>query len=329
MSEREVAASAETIIDPAAPICDAHHHLWDRPDQRYLLPELLSDLESGHNVTETVYIEWRSHWRSAGPEALRPVGETEFAAGVAESRLRLERRPCAAIVAYADLSLGAEVARVLEAHQAAAPGLFKGIRHVGTWDADPVVRGGPLISPPGLYRDRRFREGFAQLGPARLRFDAWVFQTQLADLIDLAQAFPQQTIVLNHTGGVLGVGAYADRRQQLFSDWRAGIQELARCPNVFMKLGGLGMQRSGFPFHGQPRASTSAQLEQVWLPWFETCIEEFGARRCMFESNFPVDGASCSYAVLWNTFKRVARRGTPGERQLLLRDTARGFYGIA
>jgi len=319
----------EEIIDPAAPICDAHHHLWDRPDQRYLLPELLVDLTSGHNVMETVYVEWRSHYRTSGPEAMRPVGETEFAAGVAESRLRGGRRPCAAIVAYADLTLGAEVAQVLEAHQAAAPGVFKGIRHVGTWDADALVRGGPAISPPGLYRDRRFREGLAQLAAARLCFDAWVYQTQLHDLIDLAHAFPQQPIVLNHTGGVLGVGAYAGRRQQLFSDWRAGIQELARCPNVFMKLGGLGMQRSGLPFHGQPQASTSAQLEKAWLPWFETCIEEFGARRCMFESNFPVDGATCSYAVLWNTFKRVANRGTSGERRLLLRDTARVFYGIA
>ncbi|HSV83885.1 MAG TPA: amidohydrolase family protein [Ramlibacter sp.] len=329
MSDRDRVGRTEPIIDPAAPICDAHHHLWDRPDQRYLLPELLADLDSGHNVTETVYVEWRSHWRTTGAQALRPVGETEFAAGVAGMPLRGGQRPCAAIVGYADLTLGAEVARVLEAHQAAAPDLFKGIRHVGSWDADPLVRGGPPISPPGLYRDRSFREGFAQLAPARLRFDAWVYQTQLDDLIDLARAFPHQPIVLNHTGGVLGVGAYADRRQQLFSDWRASIQELARCPNVYMKLGGLGMHRSGFSFHGEPQSSASAQLEQVWLPWFETSIEEFGARRCMFESNFPVDGASCTYAVLWNAFKRVARRGSPGERQLLLRDTACRFYGIA
>ena len=319
----------EPVIDPAATICDAHHHLWDRPDQRYLLPELLVDLQAGHRVCGTVFVEWRSHYRADGPLEMRPVGETVFASAVAAKAEGGAIDVCAGIVGYADLARGRSAAAVLEAHIAAGNGRFKGVRNVAAWDPDPEVMGGPKICDPGLYLDARFREGFALLGEFGLTFDAWLYQTQLDDLIDLAHLFPAQAIVLNHTGGVLGVGRYSGQRQHLFAQWHRAIRELAKCPNVHMKLGGLGMRRSGFGFHGQAPSSTSAELADAWRPWLETCITEFGAERCMFESNFPVDGASCTYRVLWNTFKRIAAGASEAERNSLLHDTSVRFYRIA
>jgi L-fuconolactonase len=318
----------EDVLDPAIPICDAHHHLWNRPDQRYLIDEFLADAGSGHNVRRSVFVEWRSYYRGDGAAEMRPVGETEFAAAVGESAAHRKVGACAAIVGYADLRLGAAVAPVLEAHIAAGRGRFKGIRNVATWDADPVVLGGAPICPPGLYREPLFRQGFAVLASYGLTFDAWVYQTQLDDLIELARAFPQQPIVLNHTGGVLGIAGYANRRDQLFQAWRSGMHQLAQCPNVYLKLGGLGMRRSGFEFFGHPRDFSSATIAEAWRPWIDACLDEFGAGKCMFESNFPVDAASCSYRVLWNSFKRLMSGASPTQKQQAFHDTATNFYRI-
>jgi len=318
----------EAILEPDLPICDAHHHLWDRPDQRYLVDEFLADVESGHNVRSSVFIEWRSHYRPVGAVAMRPVGETEFAAEVGERAHRSAVAVCAAIVGYADLSLGSAVAPVLEAHIAAGRGRFKGIRNVATWDSDPQVVGSPLICPPGVYRQERFRQGFSVLADYGLTFDAWVYQTQLDDLIDLARAFPHQPIVLNHTGGILGVGRYAGKRDQLFLSWRNDLHALAQFPNVYIKMGGLGMRRSGFDFYGHARDYSSTTIAAAWQPWIDVCIEEFGPERCMFESNFPVDGASCSYRVLWNTFKRLTNGCSSTDKSLVFHRTSTKFYGI-
>jgi L-fuconolactonase len=318
----------EEVLDPAIPICDAHHHLWNRPDQRYLLDEFVADATSGHNVRRSVFVEWRSHYRDEGPAEMRSVGETEFAAAVGESAVHGSVGICAAIVGYADLRLGSAVAPVLEAHIAAGRGRLKGIRNVGTWDADPQVLGGPPICPPGLYREPLFRQGFAALASYDLTFDAWVYQTQLDDLIDLAHTFPQQPIVLNHTGGVLGIGGYTDRRDQLFQAWRGGMHQLAQCPNLYVKLGGLGMRRSGFEFYGHAGDFSSLTIAETWRPWIDACLDEFGAEKCMFESNFPVDGASCSYRVLWNAFKRLMSGASHTQKQQAFHDTAARFYRI-
>jgi len=318
----------EEILDPALPICDAHHHLWNRPDQRYLLDEFLADAGSGHNVRCSVFVEWKSHYREGGAVEMRPVGETEFAAAVGDSGIRSPVAVCAGIVGYADLLLGSAVAPVLEAHIVAGQGRFKGIRNVATWDPDPQVLGSPILCSPGLYRHARFREGFAVLADYGLTFDAWVYQTQLDDLIDLARRFPRQGIVLNHIGGVLGIGRYAGRRDELFLSWLGALHRLAQCPNVYIKLGGLGMRRSGFEFYGHARDYSSDTIAAAWRPWIEACIEKFGAERCMFESNFPVDGASCSYRVLWNAFKRLMSGASGSEKALVLYHTAKTFYGI-
>ena len=318
----------EEILDPGQAICDAHHHLWDLPTQRYLHGDFLKDAGSGHRVTHSVYVEWRSHYRTTGPDAMRPVGETEFAARAAQLTKSGATHVCAAIVGFADLSLGSAVAEVLDAHQAAGQGYFRGIRHVGVWDADAVVRGGPAVAPPGLYRDPNFRSGLAELQARGLSFDAWVYQTQLDDLIDLLGRCPDLPVVLNHTGGVLGIGPYAGRRDALFADWHSKIRRLSAFPNLTLKLGGLGMQRAGFPFYGQSDGVGSETVAAAWRPWFEAAIEAFGADRCMFESNFPVDHMSCSYAVLWNAFKRIVAALPLRDKDALFHATAARFYRI-
>ena len=344
--------SSEPILEPDLPIVDPHHHLWDRPATllaalpetghgfediirgvpRYLLDELLADVQSGHNVRATVYLECGAMYRADGPEALRCVGETEFVNGVAAmtaSGLYGEVRTCAGIVGHADLCLGGAVEEVLRAHVAAGQGRFRGIRHSASWDEDTKVLG-PLAGrwPAGLYRDRKFREGFAVLHRLGLSFDAWLLEPQLSELIDLAQAFPETTIVLDHVGTPLGIAAYAGKREARFGDWRASIRALADCPNTAVKLGGLAMPFAGFAsFNASPRASSEV-LAREWKPYIETCIEAFGAERCMFESNFPVDLGACTYPMLWNAFKRVAAGYSATEKADLFFGSANRFYGL-
>lgn len=326
-----LAKTREEILEPGLPICDPHHHLWDFPTHRYLLPELLADTGSGHNVRSTVFVECTSMYRADGPAALRPVGETEFvngAAAMAASGRYGETRACAGIVGFADLQLGADVAEVLRAHIAAGNGRFKGIRHAAGWDASDTIRKSHTNPPPGLMADKSFRAGFAELKPLGLSFDAWFYHPQIPELTDLARAFPEQPIVLDHLGGPLGIGPYAGRRDEVFNTWRKSIRELAVCPNVSLKLGGLGMKISGFDFHKAERPPSSEQLAAAWRPYVETAIEAFGATRCMFESNFPVDKVSASYALYWNAFKRLAAGASAVEKAALFHDTAVRFYRL-
>ena len=329
--EAWLARQKEEIIDPDLPICDPHHHLWHFPTNRYLLPELLADIGSGHNVESTVFVECTAFYRAGGPAELRVVGETEFvngAAAMAASGRYGKVRACAGIVGYADLTLGAAVEPVLAAHVAAGNGRFRGIRHAAGWDASDQVRNSHTNPPPELFRQQPFRQGFAKLRQFNLSFDVWLYHPQLAEVIDLARAFPDQPIVLDHVGGPLGIGPYAGRRDEIFPAWQRSIRTLATCPNMHVKLGGLGMNICGFEFHKRPSPPSSEELAAAWQPYTETCIEAFGAERCMFESNFPVDKASTGYAVLWNAFKRLAARASPSEKAQLFRDTAMRFYRL-
>ena len=305
----------EEIIAPDLPIVDPHHHLVERPETgRYLLPDLLTDIGSGHNITATVYLEWLSMYRAAGPAELRAVGEIEFANGVAAmsaSGNYGNTRVCAAIVGFADLKLGAPVEKVLEAMVEAGGGRFRGIRFISATHPDQQSWGSLITRPAGLLMDRRVREGFARLAPLGLGFDAWMYHTQLGELVDLARAFPETRIVLDHVGGPIGLGRYAGKRDETFAEWSAGIRELAACPNVHIKLGGLGMRMFGFTFHTAELPPSSEELAAAWRPYIETCIAAFSSERAMFESNFPVDKGSCGYAALWNAFKRIAAGCTP------------------
>jgi predicted TIM-barrel fold metal-dependent hydrolase len=326
---------AEDILEPELPIVDPHHHLWDHKRHRYLLDELRADTGSGHRIVATVFVDCMAFYRADGPAALRPVGETEFANGVAAmcaSGAYGELRACAGIVGFADLTLGAAVQEVLTAHIAAGggrqTGRFKGIRHAGGWDASPMIHNSHTKPIRGLYADATFRQGFAQLAPLGLSFEAWQYHPQLPDVIALARAFPDTAIILNHVGGPLGVGPYAGRNDEVFADWRRHIAELATCPNVTVKLGGLGMRIGPIQHFKQPDPPTSTEVADAWRPWIAACIDSFGAERCMFESNFPVDKASASYAVLWNAFKRLAAGASATEKTALFSGTASRVYRL-
>lgn len=348
-----MAETSEPILEPDLPIVDPHHHLWDRtgavlaqmPAQdhpftgiirrvpRYLLDELLADLKSGHNVRATVFVECGAMYRANAPDALRCIGETEFVNGVAAmtgSGLYGEVRACAGIVGHANLTLGDAVEDVLRAHIHAGNGRFRGIRHSASYDEDASVLG-PLSGRyrPGLYRDKAFREGFKWLHKLGLSFDAWLLEPQLPDLIDLARAFPDTQIVLDHVGTPLGMARYKGKREERFPVWKENIRTLGRLENVAVKLGGLAMPFAGFASFGAKPPASSEQLAKEWRPYIETCIEAFGPNRAMFESNFPVDSGSCSYGVLWNALKRLAAGYSAAEKTALFSGTAARVYRLA
>ena len=326
-----LALRQEDIIDPPRPIVDPQHHLWDRGGQRYLIENMAADIASGHNVIATVYVEARSMYRASGPEARRPVGEVEFANGAAAMSASGGYGPaaiCAGIVGHANLLLGEAARGVLEAEIGAGQGRFRGIRHSSAWDADPNVAYMYASRPKGLLLDSTFRKGFACLAPLGLSFDAWLLQPQIGELTDLARAFPDTRIVLDHCGGPLGIGSYANRREELFPVWKASIAEIAKCPNVAVKLGGLAMRLLGYDFHERPKPPSSEDAAAAWRPYIETCIEAFGPARCMFESNFPPDKGQCSYQVIFNAFKRIAARYSEPEKTALFSKTAADFYRL-
>ncbi len=341
---------SEAILEPDLPIIDPHHHLWDlRPimgafpeplhpfvasvalSPYYTFNELHADTTSGHNVIGTVFMECGAFYKAGAGDELKVVGEVEYVNGVAAqsaSGLYGNQRLCHAIIGHADLTLGSRAGQVLDALTAAGGGRFRGIRHAAAWDADPDVLGPPFHHPAGLYLDSKFREGFAELGKRGLTFDAWLLEPQLDDLLSLAKAFPNQPIVLDHCGTPLGMGSYHGKLHERFDTWRAKIRAIADCPNVSIKLGGLAMSFAGLPDHGPAAGLSSETLAAMWRPYIETCIEAFGPERGMFESNYPVDKWGASYAVLWNTFKRLTHGASASEKRALYAGTAAKFYGI-
>ena len=326
-----LAKHIEDILEPGLPIIDPHHHLYDRPRYTYLFPDLLADVGSGHNIRATLYEQAGSMYRADGPEELKSLGETQFVCGVAAMSASGNYGPTrciAGVVGYVDLRLGSRAKGVLERHIAISDGRIRGIRNGSTWSDDPVLKRFGGAAGPGLYLDGNFREGFAALIALDLTFDAWVFQTQLGDVADLARAFPQARIVLNHVGGPVGIGPYAGKRDEAFAAWRASIQQIASFPNTYVKLGGLGMKMIGFDFYDKPEPPSSQDLEKAWRPYIETCIAAFGTQRSMFESNFPVDKGTCSYQVMWNTFKRIAAGHSADEKAALFSGAARKAYRL-
>jgi L-fuconolactonase len=343
----------EAILEPDLPIVDPHHHLWERmlPPMppgaalpplhpflqvvfrrpKYLLPELLTDLRSGHNVCATVFIECGAFYKADGPALLRSVGEVEFVNGVAAMTASGDYgdvRVAAGIIGNADCTFGEKIKEVLEALIAAGGGRFRGIRHHGAYDADGDVLGPIAYKEPGLYTSDAFRTGFRHLADFNLSFDAMLVEPQLPDLIDLARRFPKIPIVLNHIGAPLGSASYQGRLKERFPFWLANIKKLAKSLNVSVKLGGLANPICNFPSFQSDPPATSTQLAADWAPYLEACIEAFGPQRCMFESNYPVDG-SVDYDVLWNAFKVFAKGYSPDEKTALFSGTAAKFYRLA
>tara|TARA_B110000116_G_scaffold117096_1_gene101631 strand:+ start:78 stop:1103 length:1026 start_codon:yes stop_codon:yes gene_type:complete len=322
----------EPPLEPDLPIIDPHHHFWVRPDpeQTYVLDDLILDI-GGHNVRQTVFIECNSMYRSGTDLILAPVGETEYVQGIAAQSASGQFgdiRAAAGIVGFADLTLGQEVAQVLEAHIAASPNRFRGIRHQATWDASEDVPNSRINPPKGLFLSNKFREGFSQLEKYNLSFEAWLYHTQIGELQDLANHFPGTTIILNHLGGPIGIGPYVEDKTAVFLEWKNAISSLAQCPNVYAKVGGIQMPVNGFGWEKLQSPPTSDELLAINRPWYSHIIEAFGPSRCMFESNFPVDKQSCSYSVLWNQFKKLARGFSESDRDKLFHDTALGVYRL-
>jgi L-fuconolactonase len=326
--EEKSAMTNEAPLEPDLPICDPHHHLRERPNDRYFLEEFIQDTRTGHNIVATVCVENRAMYRKDGPETLKPVGETEFFDSVAAHAAadpNISTLVAAAIVGHADLRLGDATAAVLEAQLACSPSHFRGIRHSTTWDESGIIRSD---AAPGLLADSVFRRGFACLQRYGLSFDAWLYHPQLLELVDLARVFPETTIVLDHIGGPLGVGPYEGKRDETFRVWSTGIAALSACQNVAVKLGGVGSTRSGHDWHERAVQPASVELANAMAPYFEFCIEKFGVQRCMFESNFPVDKASYSYVAIWNAFKRITQGYSRDERKALFHDAAARVYRL-
>jgi predicted TIM-barrel fold metal-dependent hydrolase len=329
LDNREESDPIEPPLEPELPIIDPHHHVRDRIGSRYMVDDFLDDLSTcGHAIRATVVIESGDMLRADGPPELKSLGETEFLNGVAAmfaSGKYTATRGCAGIVGCPDLALGDRVRPVLEAHIAVAGSRFRGLRNLLTWHEAPELR----IARTGardLMLDPAFRAGLAALAEYDLSFDAYAYHVQLPDLIELAHALPGVRIVVDHTGGPAGVGPFAGRRDEVFAIWGNHIRALAQCPNVFMKLGGLGLPVMGFGLEG--RGASSQLLAEAWRPYFAACIEAFGATRCMFESDFPPDKAVCSYRVMWNAFKRVAMGCSADEKAALFHDTAARAYKL-
>lgn len=310
-----LALHQEPVIDPEAPIIDAHHHLYDRTGARYLAADYFADLDSGHNIIASVLVQARGFYRTSGPETLYPVGETDYAAQTKDVTR------CAAIIGHADLT-APDVAQLLDAHLAAGQGLFRGVRHILAWDRDASLLNPAYPTTEDLSATPAFRRGFALLDAMGLSFDAWMHFHQLPRLLALARAFPRVPIVVNHCGGIIGVQA---PRDQVFPVWRAAMADLATCPNVTVKLGGLGMALTGFGFDRRAKPPSSADLARAFSPWVGACIDLFGPSRCMAESNFPVDKGSYAYATYWNAIKRLI---PPNDRHAVLCATAARVYRI-
>lgn len=322
----------EVVIEPDRPIVDPHHHLWrDKKIDAYELDDLWADTASGHNIIGTVFVECSADYRKAGPMALKPVGETEYVSAIARESQQASitgRPPIMGLVSHADLCLGTAVTNVFEAHAAASDGLVRGIRHSAAFHPDPPMVDRHSVRIEHLLMRKDFREGFGCLKDAGLSFDAWLLHTQIVELIDLARAFPDTIIIFDHFGGPLGVGAFAGKQAEIYPKWKQDVAELAKCGNVFAKLGGLAMPLNGWGWHDRALPASSDEIVAAHQDYYLHTIDCFGPARCMFESNFPVDKLSVSYGVLWNAFKKMAARFTKDEQDQLFRATATGVYRL-
>ncbi|MBN1190953.1 MAG: amidohydrolase family protein [Dehalococcoidales bacterium] len=325
--EEWLALTREDPVDPELPICDAHHHLWDMPGWRYLLTELFRDLDGGHNIVRTVFVENESVRKKGILQPLEPVEETRFVHALTASDMLRQygrTRVAGGIVGFADFTLGSAVATVLEAHMAASD-RFRSVRQMANWSEDRNILSS--AGGPGLLSEGKFREGFAALKNYDLVFETFLFHPQLSELADLARTFPGIPIILEHAGGPIGIGLPRDRNA-VMKNWKKGMAGLAQCPNVSVKLGGLGMPVCGFGWHERPAPPGSEEIAEAITPCFTWCLEQFGVQRCMFESNFPVDRTSYSYTLLWNAYKHFSRSFSSEERDALFMNTAVKKYRL-
>ena len=320
----------EDVLDPDLPICDPHHHLWDKPGDRYMIDEISRDVGSGHNIVQTVFVEVDAMYRSSGPEEMRPIGESEWVRGIgaqSDSGLYGRTKVATGIVWYDNLNLGARVEPVLEAMESVSSGRFRSVRHTCSWDEYEPLRS-HRSGWPGMMAETKFREGLSKLIDRGHSFAALVYHPQLSELTELVDAFPNGVFVLNHIGRPLGVGPYQGHRDKVFEVWKKDMAKLAERSNVLVKVGGLGNRVSGFGWDTQPEPPNSQELVEKTSPYYLYTIEVFGPERCMFESNFPVDKNSYSYKTIWNSFKRMTQGFSSTEKTWLFHDTAAKAYRL-
>ena len=285
-----------------------------------------------NHIVKTVYVEaFEPGWYKTGPQQLRSIGEVEKIINSAATPLQSQHGHCeiaSGIVAHADLTLGYAVDEVLEANAIAAQGRLRGVRHMIAHDDGLVGQFIQKMPKKHLLMDATFRAGFSQLQSRGLSFDVWGFHHQLEELLLLVDKFPYTTVVVDHVGGLLGVGEYSSNREAVLTQWKDQLRKLAARPNVYLKVGGMGTPHSGFGFENHLIPATSARLAQAWQPLISTCVDIFGTKRCMFESNFPVDGQSCGYTELWNAFKLSTGSMSTDERNDLFYRTASQVYRL-
>lgn len=324
----------EEAVEPEIPIIDPHLHIFgsDQDRQYYRLADFWRDRAGGQNVVKTVYVEaYRSGWKTTGPEHLRAVGEVETIINQTRAPIITEHGHCefaAGIVGSIDLTQGAAVVESLDALVAAGEGRLRGVRQVAAFDDGLVGSFIKELPPRRLMQDIQFRNGFSWLQKYELSFDVWIYHHQLDELIALVDDFPETKFILNHLGGLIGVGPYKVNRGDTFANWKINLRRLAERPNVYVKVGGMGMPVFGFNFEHRPRPATSQELATMWEPLIETCLASFGPRRCMFESNFPVDRQSAGYTQIWNAFKFATVTMSLSERHEMFYGTASRAYRL-
>lgn len=296
----------------AAPwkIVDAHHHVWDprtnyhpwlcdeppipfrygdyRSIRRpYLPPDYRADA-APIVIERSVYVE--AEWNPADP-----VGEMRYI----ESVRREHGLPSVAVAqAWLDAP---DAAGVLE--QQAAFSFVRSVRH------KPRANQSPTDGAPGGMTDARWRSGYALLARHGLRFDLQTPWWHLAEAAELASAFPDTPIVLNHTG------LPADRSPEGIRGWKSAMAAFAACPNVAVKISGLG--------EAGRRWTVSSNRDIV-----RTVIDLFGAGRCMFASNFPVDSLCASFATIFGGFREIVRDLSAAEQRGLFVDNAIRIYAM-
>lgn len=333
MKTKRLEGRDEPIIEPDLPIIDSHIHLFDLPDNRYMLEDYMADATAGHNIVASIYCETQVFSRSDGPEHLRPLGEVEFANGVAAMAATGQYGPCKiahGVIGHANLSLGTQIGELLDRCMAAAPDRYRGVRHVAVEHPDdrPYKFIMTFKPPRGILDTPGFPSGLAELDKRGLTFDAAVWDPSLPRLIELVDLFPNLTFILNHMGTAVGVDMSAGERAETFQRWRDNIKTLAERPNVYCKTGGLGMPFWGFGFEDREDPVGSTELAEAWRPYFETGVEAFGADRCMMESNFPPDGRSAGFVPTWNAYKILTGNASTDEKAALYSGTAAKVYRL-
>lgn len=325
-----LAGRTEPAIDAQRPIIDAHHHLWNRADSCYLAAELHADTSATHNVTHSVFVECSASYDDTVEQRFAPVGETRFVVDQAAGMAELHGSRLAAIVGFADLTLGAALGEVLDAHTQAGHGLFRGIRHGANWSRHSDVQNGHHNPPAHLLASPAYQDGVRELARRELSLDAWQYFDQLDELNQLARAVPDCTIIVNHLGAPLGIGGYANDRAEMLSVWRAGMVAVAAAPNTVLKVGGIGMEHYfGTPWGDLAVPPGSEEIAAHWTDIVHFAIDTFGPDRCMFESNYPVDRQTMSYGVLWNALQILAATYSSAEQDSLFSGTAARAYHIA